>query len=183
MMQLRTVIPNHRFRCRSTAVLSHSLSSLGVLDQLIVRGVQIDEGYFFDVSDGKQKPWEDYRGFTADNRECVVGVEHIGERHVIVNAVEARLKARQPLPLLTLLRLLFDWDAGNLELTTCNRHHGAGAQELVMVEHALDGGAIVVDHLRSALGSKLQSMTWYTLHLGRTRMEHRNGEAIAKGYV
>ena len=33
MMQLRTVIPNHRIRCRSTAVLSHSLSSAADLDQ------------------------------------------------------------------------------------------------------------------------------------------------------
>ena len=35
-MQLHTVIPNHQIRCRSTAVLSYSLSSLGVLDQLLV---------------------------------------------------------------------------------------------------------------------------------------------------
>ena len=118
-----------------------------------MRGVHVAAGYFYDVADGYQKPWADHAAFWTPGTDGVVSVEHIVERHAIVAAVEARLQAKQPLELLQVLRLLFDWDGGNLELTTANRTTRAGGEELAMVERALDGGPIVVEHLRSALGA------------------------------
>ena len=66
----------------------------------VVRGVQVAEGYFYDVADGYQKPWADHAAFWTPGTDGVVSVEHIVERHAIVAAVEARLKAKQPLELL-----------------------------------------------------------------------------------
>ena len=80
----------------------------------VVRGVPVAEGYFYDVADGYQKPWADHAAFWTPGTDGVVSVEHIVERHAVVAAVEARLQAKQPLELLKVLRLLFDWDGGNL---------------------------------------------------------------------